>query len=68
MENTVKINEPKFSDYVYILYKWKRFIFVNLLIIGLITTGAVFLIPNEYRATATIMIPPDNQMGLGWFN
>lgn len=65
MENAVKIKEPKFSDYVYILYKWKRFVFVNLFIIGLITTGAVFLIPNEYRATATIMIPPDNQMGLG---
>lgn len=65
MENEVKPKEAKFSDYIYVLYKWKRFLFINLIIAGLITTGLVFLIPNEYKATATIMIPPDNQMGLG---
>ena len=65
MENEVKPREAKFSDYIYVLYKWKRFLFINLIIVGLITTGLVFLIPNEYKATATIMIPPDNQMGLG---
>ena len=65
MENEVKPKETKFSDYIYVLYKWKKFLFINLLIIGLITTGLVFLISNKYRATATIMIPPDNQMGLG---
>lgn len=65
MENEVKPKEAKFSDYIYVLYKWKRFLFINLIIAGLVTTGLVFLIPNEYKATATIMIPPDNQMGLG---
>ena len=65
MENEVKPREAKFSDYIYVLYKWKRFLFINLIIVGLVTTGLVFLIPNEYKATATIMIPPDNQMGLG---
>lgn len=65
MENEVKPKEAKFSDYIYVLYKWKRFLFVNLIIVGFVTTGLVFLIPNEYKATATIMIPPDNQMGLG---
>ena len=65
MENEVRPREAKFSDYIYVLYKWKRFLFINLIIVGLITTGLVFLIPNEYKATATIMIPPDNQMGLG---
>lgn len=65
MENEVKPREAKFSDYIYVLYKWKRFLFVNLIIVGIVTTGLVFLIPNEYKATATIMIPPDNQMGLG---
>jgi tyrosine-protein kinase Etk/Wzc len=64
MENEVKPKETRFSDYIYILYKWKKFLFINLLIIGLITTGLVFLISNKYKATATIMIPPDNQMGL----
>jgi capsule polysaccharide export protein KpsE/RkpR len=65
MENEVKPKDAKFSDYVYVLYKWKKFLFINLFIVGLVTTGLVFLIPNEYKATATIMIPPDNQMGLG---
>ena len=65
MENEVKPKEAKFSDYIYVLYKWKRFLLINLIIVGLVITGLVFLIPNEYKATATIMIPPDNQMGLG---
>jgi tyrosine-protein kinase Etk/Wzc len=65
MENEVKLKETRFSDYIYIIYKWKKFLFINLLLIGLITTGLTFLIPNQYKAIATIMIPPDNQMGLG---
>lgn len=58
-------NKTKSPEYIYVLYKWKKFLFINLLVIALVTTGLVFLIPNEYKATATIMIPPDNQMGLG---
>lgn len=65
MENEVKPRETKFSDYIYVLYKWKKFLFINLIIVGLIATGLVFLIPNQYKATTTIMIPPDNSMGLG---
>ena len=65
MENEVKPKEAKSPEYIYILYKWKKFLFINLLIVALVTTGLVLLIPNEYKSTATIMIPPDNQMGLG---
>ena len=65
MENEVKPKEAKSPEYIYILYKWKKFLFINLLIVVLVTTGLVLLIPNEYKSTATIMIPPDNQMGLG---
>jgi tyrosine-protein kinase Etk/Wzc len=65
MENQVENKESNFSDYIYILYKWKRFLFVNLFIVGFTITGLMFLVPNEYKATATIMIPPDNQMGFG---
>lgn len=65
MENELKNRIPSLSDYIYILFKWKKFLIVNLLVVVLITTGLVFLIPNQYKATATIMIPPDNQMGLG---
>ncbi len=65
MENEVKPKEAKFSDYVYIIYKWKKFLFINLFIIAVIATTLAFLIPKQYRATATIMIPPDNQSGFG---
>ncbi len=65
MENEVKNKIPTLSDHLYILFKWKKFLIINLLVITAITTGIVFLLPNQYKATATIMIPPDNQMGLG---
>jgi len=65
MENEARPKEAKSPEYIYVLYKWKKFLFINLLVVALVTTGLVFLIPNEYKATATIMIPPDNQMGLG---
>jgi len=54
-----------FSDYIYILYKWKKFLFINLFIVAIVTTGLVLLIPNEYKATTTVMIPQDNLGGLG---
>ncbi len=65
MENAAKENPAHLSDYIYVLYKWKKFLIINLIIVAIISAGAVLLIPNQYRATATIMVPPDNQMGLG---
>ena len=65
MENETKPKEAKFSDYIYVLYKWKKFLFINLFIIAVIATTFAFLIPMQYKATATIMIPPDNQSGFG---
>ena len=53
------------SDYLYILIKWKKFIFLNLLIVVTISTAIAFLIVKEYKATTTIMIPQDTQSGLG---
>jgi len=64
MSETQK-KEIKFSDYLYVLYKWKKFLLINLFLVGLVATTIVFLLPNQYRATATIMIPPNDQMGLG---
>ncbi len=56
---------PKFSDYIYVVYKWKKFLLINLLIIAIIVTIIAFLIPKQYKATATIMIPPENQSAFG---
>jgi len=62
MDETQK-RETKFGDYIYVLYKWKKFLFINLFIVAAISTIVAFLLPKQYKATATIMIPPDNQMG-----
>jgi tyrosine-protein kinase Etk/Wzc len=53
------------SDYLYILIKWKRFLITNLLIVVAISAAIAFLIIKEYKATATIMIPPESQTGFG---
>lgn len=65
MDNETKNRDAKLSDYIYILYKWKKFIIINVLIVGIITTIIAFLFPNQYKATATVMVPPNDQMGLG---
>ena len=64
------MNEPtnksaKFGDYMYILYKWKKFIIINLVIVAILSTTYALLLPLEYKATATVMIPPDTQTGFG---
>ncbi len=45
-----------FSEYLSIIYHWKKFLIINLLIITIITTVISFLIPIEYKATSTVMI------------
>jgi len=63
MDNSQSKHE--FSDYVYVLYKWKKFIMINLLIVAIFSTTFALLLPLQYRATATIMIPPNDQTGFG---
>ena len=50
-----------FSDYTYILFKWKKFLIINLSIILVISTVIAFLLPKVYKASATIMIPPNEE-------
>ncbi len=50
------------SDYLYILFKWKKFLIINISVIIIISTVISFLIPITYRASATVMIPPNEQM------
>ncbi len=54
-----------FSDYIYILFKWKKFIIINLIIVIIISTVIAFLMPVDYKASATIMIPQNEEMSLG---
>ena len=59
------IEKRMLSDYLYILYKWKKFLIINLIIVGVISSIIAFLLPKEYKASSTIMIPPSQDMGLG---
>ena len=63
--NEILNKEKNFGDYLYILYKWKKFLIINLLIILILALIYAFTLPLKYRATATIMIPPENEGGLG---
>lgn len=41
--------EVTFTDYLSVLLKWKKFLIINLLLIGIITTGITFLIPEKFK-------------------
>ena len=53
----------RFLDYIYVLYKWKKFIIINMILILLITAGLSLLIDNKYKAKATVMLPQNSQLG-----
>jgi tyrosine-protein kinase Etk/Wzc len=65
MSDQTTEKKPVLSDYLYILYKWKKFILINLFAVGILSIIIVLIIPNDYKSTATIMIPPESNMGLG---
>jgi tyrosine-protein kinase Etk/Wzc len=46
--------------YLEILLRWKKFIIINTLVLGIITTGICLLLPNWYKSTASIL-PPKQQ-------
>ena len=51
-------------DYISILMKWKRFIFINVLAVTLLAVIVSLLLPKWYKATASIL-PPKQQDALG---
>lgn len=53
-----------FSDYIYILFKWKKFIIITIIFLSLITLGVLFLFPNQYKAKSVIMLPPESNLGI----
>lgn len=65
MTEETKVKTSTISDYFYVLFKWKKFLIINLLIVSIISVTIVLLLPNKYKATATIMIPPDTQSAFG---
>lgn len=57
-------NSVKFSDYLYILFKWKKILLINLSIVIIIATIISFIMPVNYKSTARLTLPPGNS-GLG---
>ncbi|NOX66188.1 MAG: hypothetical protein GXO85_10475 [Chlorobi bacterium] len=64
MSEVKEKREITFTDYLSILLKWKKFLIINLLIVGIITTGITFLIPEKYKATSSVMIQESSSNGL----
>ena len=57
-------NSITFSDYLYVIIKWRKLLLINLFIVILISTIVAFIIPETYKSTARLTLPPSNS-GLG---
>jgi uncharacterized protein involved in exopolysaccharide biosynthesis len=53
--------------YMNILWHWRRFLIINVLVVAFITAGVTLLLPVWYKSTASILAPKDAGMfgGLG---
>jgi uncharacterized protein involved in exopolysaccharide biosynthesis len=51
--------EKGFLDYISVLYVWRRFIIINVVVTSLIAVGVSFLLPKWYKSTASILPPKD---------
>ena len=60
----MKNRDVTLTDHLSVLFKWKKFIIINLIIISAITTGITFLIPEYFKATTTVMIQDSGEGGL----
>ncbi len=63
MKEIKEKRELSFTDYLSVLYKWKKFLIINLLAVTVISTTISFLIPETFRATAKVILAPENSMG-----
>ncbi len=57
-------------NYFYVLYKWRKFIVINVFILTLIAVVVALLLPVQYKATATVVAPRKADIfgGLGALN
>jgi uncharacterized protein involved in exopolysaccharide biosynthesis len=57
--------QAKFSDYLYILYKWRKLLFINMFIIIAGATVYSFVIPEQFKATSIVMVSQSSSDGMG---
>jgi uncharacterized protein involved in exopolysaccharide biosynthesis len=63
MSETEIKKSPKFTDYISVIFKWKKFIIINIFLVIAASGVFAFLLPLEYKATTTIIIPPESASG-----
>lgn len=56
--------ERGFFYYLYILYKWKKFIFINIFIVIVASTVYSFLITETFKSTARVTLTNQQNSGL----
>ncbi|UCH66562.1 MAG: hypothetical protein JSW63_05400 [Ignavibacterium sp.] len=57
--------QAKFGDYIYILYKWRKLLLINMIIITAGATVYSFLIPEQFKATSIVMVSQSSSDGMG---
>jgi len=55
VEETGK-KQARFSDYLYIPYKWRKFLLINMFLVVAGATVYSFIIPEQFMASATVMV------------
>jgi uncharacterized protein involved in exopolysaccharide biosynthesis len=46
-------------DYLFVLWKWRRFVLINLFAFAILLSGVTLLMPNRYKSTARLLPPKD---------
>jgi tyrosine-protein kinase Etk/Wzc len=64
-ENPAPSEKVDIYAYLAVLVKYRRFIFLNLLVVCLIVAAISFMLPSWYRATTTILPPGGDAVSLG---
>ena len=54
-----------FIDFLWLLTKWRKFLFINLFLVAIVALVVSFQLPKWYKATAVVMPPAENQAGGG---
>jgi len=61
---TSDIKDKKKTDFISVLFKWKKMLIINMTIVTLIMVGVSFLFPVTYKAAAYVL-PAPNSNSLG---
>lgn len=52
----------RFVEYLNVIYPWRKFIVIGTLFSTLVATVISFLLPEWYKSSATILVPPQSDL------